>query len=172
MLGKRGIALAFCEKQKDNLIFFYRSKFVSFAILVSSKSVCCDTVRNRKNTFLIKQAEDFLVGSHSLSVGVCVCITQKLWKWHVSSRFPKYRICLMGRSSCCDTVVKEAAPPTQKKKRRQHHCTEGQRWRLICAISHFQFSTSTKETRHSLQARSPNNTHWFSQTWTLQHGPV
>lgn len=42
----------------------------------------------------------------------CTCAphTQKLWKWQVSSRFPRNRICLMGRSSCCDTVVKETGP--------------------------------------------------------------
>lgn len=48
-----------------------------------------------------------------------ICVrTQKLWKWHVSSRFPRYRICLMGRSSCCDTVVKETDPHNPKNRER------------------------------------------------------
>lgn len=51
---------------------------------------------------------------------MCVCRTQKLWKWQVSSRFPRYRICLMGRSSCCDTVIKEMARPKDRTPRPPH----------------------------------------------------
>lgn len=67
-----------------------------------------------------KQKISYILSDQSLLVPVvtvvckptCTCAshTQKLWKWQVSSRFPRNRICLMGRSSCWDTVVKATGP--------------------------------------------------------------
>ena len=38
-------------------------------------------------------------------------VTQKAWKWQVSSRSPRYKICRMGRSSCWGEALRAIGLP-------------------------------------------------------------